>query len=76
MADKEYTLSVATRPVNASSVRGVAVDLRDHGVPITAKAVAEKLGCEAADAERILDTFVAGNKMSAVDAVLPKDGNA
>ena len=74
MADKIYTLAVVAKTASADNVRAAAVDLRDHGVPITAKAVAEKLGCEFADAERILDAFVADNKMTAVDAVLPNGG--
>ena len=74
MADKIYTLFAVAKTASADNVRAAAVDLRDHGVPITAKAVSEKLGCEAADAERVLDKFVAENKMAAVDAALPNGG--
>jgi len=68
MADKIYTIPTAAKTATADNVRAAAVDLRDHGIPITAKAVAGRLGCKAADAERILDAMVGEAKMAVVAA--------
>jgi len=75
MADKVYTIPAVAKTPSADNVQAVVVGLRDLGIPITAKAVAEKLGCGVAGVGTVLEAFVKQGKLKArAEAVEPSLG--
>ena len=62
------------KPMTAADVLFKARVLEVQGMPVNEDTLSTAFACKAADVRPHLDTLVAENKMTAVDAVLPKGG--